>query len=165
MDQPPTGSVEPTVELLQLPGGYGTPSEPLAWSAVREELASARQYWFATVRPDGRPHVVPLDGMWTDDGWYYGGSPTTVHAQSVLTNPEAVMHLPDPWRAVIVEGRVDHIEHDASEASAMAARASAKYPEYGEQPAEHYTTVRCLRPRRVLAWTSFPTNCTRFVFP
>ena len=164
MERPQSGRVEPTAELLSLPGGYGTPAEPLTWPAVRRELESARQYWFATVRPDGRPHVVPLDGMWIDDGWYYGGSPETVHARTVLTNPEAVMHLPDPWRAVIVEGRVDHIELDAIEAEAMAARASAKYPEYGEQPAGHYTTVRCLRPRRILAWTSFPTDCTRLTF-
>ena len=155
---------EPTAERLDLPGGYGTATKPLDWLAVRHELEIAKQFWFATARPDGRPHVVPLDGMWIDDCWYYGGSPTTVHARIVLANPEGVMHLPDPWRAVIVEGRVDHIDLGPDDAAAMAAQASAKYPEYGEQPADHYETVRCLRPRRVMAWTSFPNDCTRFVF-
>ena len=67
MERPLSGRVEPTAELSGLPRGYGTPAEPLTWPAVRNELESARQYWFATVRTDGRPHV-PLDGMGIDDG-------------------------------------------------------------------------------------------------
>ena len=46
-----------------------------------------------------------------------------------------------------------------------AAELEAKYAEYGKVSAGDYTEVTGLYPRRVLAWTSFPTDVTRFVFP
>lgn len=64
----------PTAELLDLPREYGKPKKPLDWTAVRQDLERATAYWLATVRADGRPHTVPLDGLWVDDVWFYGGS-------------------------------------------------------------------------------------------
>ncbi len=71
-------TAEPRVEQLSIPPEYGSPSRLLEWDLVERRLAEARYYWLATVRPDGRPHVVPLDGLWVDARWYFGGSPTTV---------------------------------------------------------------------------------------
>ena len=96
----------PTAEPLDLPAGYGTPNKPLGWAAVRRELERATAYWLATVRADGRPHVVPLDGLWVDDVWFYGGSERSVHRRTALAHPAATMHLADPMRAVVVEGEV-----------------------------------------------------------
>jgi hypothetical protein len=31
-----------------------------AWPDARDQLAAADRYWLATVRADGRPHVMPL---------------------------------------------------------------------------------------------------------
>jgi Pyridoxamine 5'-phosphate oxidase len=28
-------------------------------------------YWLSTVRPDGRPHVTPLLGLWLDNAFYF----------------------------------------------------------------------------------------------
>jgi nitroimidazol reductase NimA-like FMN-containing flavoprotein (pyridoxamine 5'-phosphate oxidase superfamily) len=64
-------------------------------------------YWLATTRPDGRPHVVPLDGLWLDDAWFFGGSAETVKSRNLKANPRAVVHLDDSERAVIVEGRCE----------------------------------------------------------
>lgn len=155
----------PLVELLELPDGYGTPTTTLAWDVVRTSLAEARQYWLATVRSGNRPHVVPLDGFWLDDVWYYGGSPDTVHARSVLANPHAALHLPDPWKVVIVEGDVRRVQPGDQGAQQLADLANAKYPEYGiEFTANTYAEVSALFPRRALAWTSFPRDATRFTF-
>jgi Pyridoxamine 5'-phosphate oxidase len=66
-------------------------------------------YWLATTRPDGRPHVVPLDGLWLDDAWFFGGSAETVKYRNLKANPRAVVHLDDSERAVIVEGRCEEI--------------------------------------------------------
>jgi hypothetical protein len=54
---------EPVAELLQLPKEYGTPEVVLKWEHVRARPADATHYWLATARPDGRPQVVPLDGI------------------------------------------------------------------------------------------------------
>jgi hypothetical protein len=73
---------EPRVEQQQLPTGYGTPRKKLKWPDVRTEL-EAPNYWVAGTRPDGRPHVVPRDGLRLDNTWYYGGGPETVHNRNL----------------------------------------------------------------------------------
>src|SRR5918992_4214566 len=98
--------VEPTVEQLDLPAVYGKPTKKLEWAAVRKDLEEAPTYWVSTTRRDGRPHVVPRDGIWLDDTWYYGGAPETVHNRNVQKNPAVAMHIGDGMKAIIVEGEV-----------------------------------------------------------
>ena len=38
---------------------------PWRWAVAR--LERSHDYWVATVRPDGRPHLTPVWGVWTDD--------------------------------------------------------------------------------------------------
>ena len=156
----------PTVELLDLPTEYGAPKQPLAWPAVRRELAQAPTYWLSTVRRDGRPHVVPLDGLWVDDVWFYGGSDRSVHRRTALAHPAATMHLPDPMRAVVVEGEVRLSRPEPDLAQRLADHSNEKYAHYGlRNDASAYSEVLALYPRRVLAWTAFPKDATRFSFP
>jgi pyridoxamine 5'-phosphate oxidase-like protein len=96
----------PIAQKLVLPQDYGQTTKTLAWEGVRAQLEQAKQYWLATNRADGSPHVVPVDGLWVDDVWYYGGSPETIHVQMVRANPHVTMHLPDPWKVVVVQGEV-----------------------------------------------------------
>jgi hypothetical protein len=154
--------MEPVAEPLDLPPEYGTVTEIRQWSAVREELEQARYYWLATVRPDGRPHAVPLDGIWMDDVWYYGGSDQAVHYRNVAERPEAVMHVGDGLQAIIVEGEV----RPARPSKALARRlATASRAKYGyAPPVSSYAGALGLFPRRVLAWTALPRDATRFRF-
>jgi hypothetical protein len=157
--------MDPIVEQLDLPEGYGTPKKKLTWAAVRAELEQAKQYWLTTVRSDGRPHVVPLDGVWLDDVWYYGGSDRSVHRRTALAHPRVVMHLPDPFKAVIVEGEVRLTTLHAELAQRLADVSNEKYAEYGySNDASSYVETLSLYPHRVIAWTSYPTDATRFLF-
>jgi hypothetical protein len=150
--------------LLDLPPGYGTPEAPLAWGEVRARLAGAMHYWLATTRPDGRPHVVPLDGLWVDDAWFFGGSAETVKHRNLKANPRAVVHLDDSEHAVIVEGRCEEIVPDERLARRLSELSKSKYG-YGPDPANYATTgVWRLRPDRVISWQRFPRDATRFVF-
>ena len=133
---------EPRAELLDLPREYGTPQAPLHWSAVRERLTAAEHYWLATVRPDGRPHVVPLDGVWIGDRWYFGGSPATVKHRNLKADPRAVLHLEDAGSAVIVEGVCDEVFPDGALARALSEQSKAKYG-YGP------TAAKLRRDRRM----------------
>jgi hypothetical protein len=147
----------PVAEKLLLPEGYGDTTETLSWESVRAQLAEAKQYWLATNHGGGSPDVVPLDGLWVDDVWYYGGSPKTIHVGTVRTNPNVTMHLADPWRVVVVEGevRVTNLSHDF--AQRLAGIASEKYSEYGIRfEANSYSEPGALHPRRVISWSSFP---------
>jgi Pyridoxamine 5'-phosphate oxidase len=154
--------MDPIAEPLELPDGYGRVTGTLAWPAVRAELERALRYWLATTTPHGRTHVVPVDGVWLDDVWFYGGSERAAHYRNALDNPNAVMHLPDPMRAVIVEGVV-RLAHPSPETAERLAQASkAKYG-YAPDPSA-YDGALGLFPRRVRAWTAFPSDATRFRF-
>jgi nitroimidazol reductase NimA-like FMN-containing flavoprotein (pyridoxamine 5'-phosphate oxidase superfamily) len=156
---------QPVAELLDLPPEYGVPEEPLAWAEVAERLTRAPHYWLATVRPDGRPHVVPLDGLWLEDAWYFGGSAATVKQRNLNANPRATLHLEDAASAVIVEGVCEEIAPDAELAARLAAASKAKYG-FAPDPAAYMASgVWRLRPARVLSWRRFPRDATRFVFP
>ena len=68
----------PVAEQLELPPSYGSPNRLLDWTSVEQRLAESRHYWIATVRRNGAPHVVPVDGLWIDGACYFGGDPATV---------------------------------------------------------------------------------------
>ena len=154
---------EPTAARLDLPKEYGTPKRTLGWDAVRERLVAAERYWLATTRPDGRPHVVPVDGIWLDDAWYYGGSHQTVHHRNLEANPEVVVCLEDAAAAVIVEGVAAWVVVEPETGQRLAKASKAKYG-YGPSPESYAAGVWQIRPRRALAWASFPEDATRFVF-
>ncbi|HEV2781029.1 MAG TPA: pyridoxamine 5'-phosphate oxidase family protein [Actinophytocola sp.] len=155
--------MDPIAELLDLPKIYGTPKKKLAWAVVRTELERAKHYWLTTVRSDGRPHAVPLDGVWLDDVWYYGGSEESVHRRTALAHPPVVMHLPDPIKAVIVEGSVRRTRPGVDLAQRLADTSNEKYG-YGNT-AGSYAETLALHPSRVIAWMSYLTDATRFRFP
>lgn len=155
--------MEPIAELLDLPEGYGRATEPLGWASVRSRLEDVQHYWLATSRPDGRPHVVPLEGIWVDDTWYYGGGEDTIHSRTGIANPNVVMHLGDGLEAVIVEGEVQRDSPSRALADRLAGLSRKKYG-YAPATGAYEKGVPMLVPRRVLAWRAFPKDATRFRF-
>lgn len=155
---------DPVAEPLSLPDGYGSPARRLAWDDVRSRLESAHHAWLATTRPDGRPHVVPVDGLWLDDRWWFGGSAETVHQRNLEANASVVLHLEDAAAAVVVEGVAEHVRPDDTLARRLAGLSAEKYG-YAPDPGAYVEAgVWRMTPVRVLAWTAFPTDATRFRF-
>ena len=157
--------IEPAAEKPDIPAEYGNPKKRLKWSEIEEKLASANVYWIASTRPDGRPHVIPRDGMWFDGGLYYGGSPETVHHRNISKNPHVVAHIGDGQEVIIVEGEIEIEKPTEEKATQLSDAMFSKYPQYGRLPTSMYMGgVSVLRPSRVLAWTNFTENATRFRF-
>jgi Pyridoxamine 5'-phosphate oxidase len=158
----------PAASPLPLPRDYGVAKDPMDWGEVSERLAEARVYWLATARPDGRPHVVPSDGIWLDDGLYFGGGPETVHMRNVRANPRVAAHVGDGLAVtIVVEGTASFETPDRDVAARLADANNTKYADYGMTltPDDYVKLgVTVLRPERVLAWTRFPDNATRFTF-
>ena len=51
---------------------YGDASQtPPEWDDVDRRLGEAQLYWLITVRRDGRPHAVPLCGVWSDGAFHF----------------------------------------------------------------------------------------------
>src|SRR3954471_21271958 len=62
-------SLDPKTELDPR---YSSPNaDPLPWKDGLAAAVDAELYWLSTVRPDGRPHVTPLIGVWMDDHFHF----------------------------------------------------------------------------------------------
>jgi hypothetical protein len=153
----------PDAEQLTLPSSYGSPNRLLDWTSVEQRLVESLHYWLATVRRDGSPHVVPMDGMWLDGSCYFGGDPATVHIRNLRRAGRATLHLEDGEAAVIVEGDAEWVTPTKVLAQRLAAAAKAKYG-YVQSAASYQEGVWRLQPVKVLAWTTLYVDATRFRF-
>ena len=137
----------------------------LPWSYAVERLERARNYWLATVRPDGRPHVTPLWGVWVDGALWFDGPPTTRWARNMAANPAVTVHLESGDDVVILEGVAEDVEAvtDADLAARIVAAWDAKYGRLHPEPA--IQGIFRLRPRTARAWSSASLeDGTRFTF-
>ncbi len=142
--------------------GYGIPASlegALPWRHVDERMGQARNYWVGTVGPDGRPHAVPVWGVWVENILYFGGGPQTRWSRNLAANPEVAVHLESGEDVVILEGRVGRIEDPQH--PLLAKIDDAYEMKYGLR---HGPPVWVLQPRVVLAWSQFPANATRWRF-
>jgi uncharacterized protein (DUF952 family) len=77
------------------------------WRAVEAALVDARNYWITSVRPDGRPHAVPVWGIWLGDVLGFSSGPNAVKSRNLRSNPKCVAHLESGDTTVILEGTVE----------------------------------------------------------
>lgn len=87
---------EPQAVPVHAPAGYRFPEASeglLPWSHAEKLLQDARNYWIATVRPAGCPHVTPVWGAWVGRALYFDGSPTTRWARNIAMNSAAEFAL------------------------------------------------------------------------
>lgn len=139
---------------------YGIPEDEdglLGWDYVGQRMTESRNYWIATVGENGRPHAVPVWGVWTDNTLYFGGGPDTRWARNLAVNPEVAVHLDNSDEAVIFKGSVTPIR-DAAALTPIDDLYEAKYN------IRHGPTIWVLKPRVAFAWTQFPKTMTRWVF-
>ena len=157
---------EPQASPPEAPPNYPFPKSAeglLPWSHAVARLGPARNYWLATTRPDGRPHVTPLWGVWVDEALYFDGLPTTRWARNLAANPAAAFHLENGDDVVILEGIVDDLVTDAEVAARIVDAWGAKYGELHPEPAGR--GIFRLRPRTARAWShSTLTDGTRWHF-
>jgi hypothetical protein len=160
-----------SIRPVHFPDEYGQtkPDDYLPWEEINQRIAEARNYWLATVAPDGRPHVRPVDGVWVDGALCFGGSDETRWVRNLQADSRASINLPSDELACILEGRVQFItDEDHPLAKPSAAASKAKYPQYftEETAAMPFQPFWLFRPRVVYAWTltGFPNRATRWTF-
>lgn len=155
---------EPRAGRPDIPSGYGVPQTSdglLPWSHMTERLAVARNYWVSTTRPDGRPHAVPVWGVWVDQTFFHGGGGDTRKARNLAANPYVSVHLESGDEVVIIEGTVDKLTEENADPDLLRRIDNAYEAKYGMR---HGTPVWALRPRLALGWTEYPTTVTRWTF-
>lgn len=162
----------PTASPARFPADYGQTPETLddlmPWDVVANRIASARNYWLATIDEHARPHLRPVDGVFVDGALCFGGAPETRWVRHLAARPDVSLSLPDDDHAVILDGTAELVSDPELPLSIALRPANvAKYPQYfqGDEPTP-FLPFWCVRPRRVYAWslTGFPAHATRFDF-
>jgi nitroimidazol reductase NimA-like FMN-containing flavoprotein (pyridoxamine 5'-phosphate oxidase superfamily) len=158
----------PRVDRPEIPAEYGIAkaTDTVEWSHVEERLNADRVYWIATVGPTARPRVRPVDGMYLDGVIYVGGELSARWIRELGANPHVSIHLDGTDDVVIVDGEARILDGlDDEHAEKLAAVSQRKFPEYGMTAASFRGPGPiAITPRKVIAWTNFMRDPTRFTF-
>ncbi|MGH2627749.1 MAG: pyridoxamine 5'-phosphate oxidase family protein [Anaerolineales bacterium] len=157
----------PTADRPHMPDYGILPSDQgrglLPWSWAAERLAAAHNYWFATTRPDGRPHLMAVWGVWLQDRFCFSTAGSSVKARNLRHNPRCAVSTESGAEAVIVEGTAEAVGHGP-----LRARIESAYvAKYGEGFPDD-SDFMVVRPRVVFAFIEtgedFVGAATRWTF-
>src|SRR6476646_3009003 len=99
----------PTAELLATPNNPALASTITPWAQIRDSLAKAGTTWLSTVRPDGRPHVVPVGALWVDGAYIVTTGQSTVKGNNLDHNPHCVISRSIPGFDLVFEGDASRV--------------------------------------------------------
>lgn len=114
------------------------------------------------MRPDGRPHAVPVSGLWSDGELYIGAS--GVKGRNLTGNPSVAVHLESGDEVLIVEGIAERVLALAPDVSARLEQVSMRKYGASSEPSADGEPTFVVRPRVVLAWSTLPNDATRWRF-
>lgn len=79
------------------------------WSWARERLEKSHNYWIATTRPDGPPHLMIVWGVWWQDSFWFSTGSRTRKARNLAAHPRCSVGTEAADQAVILEGNVEQV--------------------------------------------------------
>ena len=126
------------VPLTELSAFSSPNATPTKWSHARDELAGAELYWLSTVRPDGRPHVTPLLGIWLEGALYFCTGPEERKAKNLSANRHCVLTTGQSTLDgldLVIEGTAESVS-DPAELGRVASTYESKYGAHFVAPME-----------------------------
>jgi hypothetical protein len=97
--------IEPIADRLLTPG-LALPKGRrglLTWKWAERRLKKGRNFSIATVRRDGRPHVMVIWGLWFNRVMYFSTGPQSQKAYNLERNHNCVISTEQNGEAVIIE--------------------------------------------------------------
>jgi general stress protein 26 len=83
------------------------------WSWALERLEKSHNYWIATSRPEGRPHLMLVWGVWWEDAFWFSTGLRTRKAKNIAADPHCVIGTEKADEAVILEGIAEEVKDRA----------------------------------------------------
>lgn len=156
---------EPRATRPGFPSGYGIHTDDaglLEWNWAAERLVAERQYWLATVRADGRPHLAPVWGVWVDGRFWFGTDAGSVKGCNLERDPRCSVSTESGIETVILEGEAHRRDH----AEVPAVVTDAYFEKYDVQLDPALGPLYEVRPRVAVGFreTEFPETATRWSF-
>ncbi|MFB4297312.1 pyridoxamine 5'-phosphate oxidase family protein [Actinomadura sp. NTSP31] len=116
---------DPIAEPLSSPSGV--PLTALTWAEVRSRLAAHETYLLATSGQGGRPHVVPVLGVWLDGTVCFNTGRHSRKARDLDGNNGCAVTVPGHDVDLVLEGTAQEVR-DAALLQRIAELFLAKYP-------------------------------------
>jgi PPOX class probable F420-dependent enzyme len=118
-------------------------------------LLTEKNIWLATVRPDGRPHLVPIWFVWIDEKVYIC-TQESVKVKNLRANPRASVALENGTQPAIAEGTARFVERPFPPrvVQAFAEKYEWTIERDGQPPAEDntYNVLIEITPAKWLKW-------------
>ena len=120
---------EPKANRLMVPGYEPSAKKAgvLPWKWAADRLKKSRQYWIATTRPDGSPHLMVIWGVWLAESFWFSTGVKSRKARNLAENRKCVIGTDDAAEAVILEGAVELIDAQHGDFPKFAAAYQKKY--------------------------------------
>lgn len=146
----------PSVERPDM-ADYGVPTdaaEALPWSWAEPRLVENKNYWVVTVSASGRPHAMPVWGVWLPetDRFWFSCSPNARKARNIGQNPRCVVTVDDTVECISVQGRA-RIADEASDADAIDQAVTTYVAKYWDDPTVHPEMEAFLRSHAIIEVT------------
>lgn len=137
----------------------------LTWVWVDAQMRGARNFWLCTTSSDGKPHAVPIWGVWVENSFYFSTGNSSVKARNIRRDNRVVLHLESGDETLIFEGTLDEADGSVSLQDEIARAYVAKYdlnPDVEDLDAIQYR----LQPTKVMAWLEkdYPATATYWLF-
>lgn len=146
--------------------GYGVPAggELLPFAYAEQRLAAARNYWLATVAPDGRPHLMVVWAVWLDGSLLLSTGESSRKARNLRAEPRCSIaaQCAGDTELVVVEGTAEQIAVEALARFVAAVQVKYATDMSGllDQP------VFAVRPAKIIGLDeTFSAHATRWSFP
>jgi hypothetical protein len=81
-----------------------------SWPWALERLEQSHNYWIATSRPEARPHLMLVWGIWWQDAFWFSTGTRTRKAKNIAAAPHVVIGTEKADEAVILEGVAEEIK-------------------------------------------------------
>jgi PPOX class probable F420-dependent enzyme len=152
--------------------GYGVlPAEEgtglLSWTDAERRLTHSHDYWLATTWSDGRPHVMPVWGVWDGSGLWFSSGGRSRKIANLARDPRCVVTTDDALNPVILEA-VAEVVVDADRIRGFLDLLNAKYAtDYGLDfldPSINATVRTTPRAAFALLQGDFTGSPTRWTF-
>ena len=111
--------------------GYGiVPADQgsglIPWAEAERRLTGSHDYWVATTRSDGSPHVMPVWGVWLAGRVWFSSGLRSRKARNLAVDPRCTLTTDDARDPVVVDGVAERLT-GADDIAAFVAAVNAKY--------------------------------------
>jgi len=162
---------QPAADRPFMPGYGVLPADQgsglIPWAEAERRLTASHDYWCATVRPDGRPHVMPVWGVWLRERLWFSSGLQSRKARDLAAEPRCTLTTDDAQNPVVVDG----VALQVRDPGGIAVFLDAMNTKYRAGMTADFLDPRVngtftVRPERVVALThdDFTGSPTRWTF-